>query len=131
MSFVTSRGRRAVPATSICIWLVSLLPGCSDNALDHSVELRVAADEALANGNTELAIEKFSDALEASPDVSTYYQRGRLYAELGRDAEAESDCALGLELDPNNEELLWLRKQLKLPPQQRFSNDALPPTYVK
>jgi hypothetical protein len=75
------------------------------------------------------ALALLTQSIEARPSYNAYYQRGWIHALEGRDAEAESDVAAGLKLEPENRELKWLEGELKKPAAQR-DLDA-PPTHVK
>ena len=73
-----------------------LLSGCGKKpVLDEAATLFVQANEAIEAGETDKAIELLSQSLEERPDPWTYYERGRLYAEVGEDESASADIEAG------------------------------------
>ncbi len=102
-----------------------LLSGCGKKpVLDEAATLFVQANEAIEAGETDKAIELLSQSLEERPDPWTYYERGRLYAEVGEDESASADIEAGLALDEEHSDLLWLQKQLKKPSRSRFKGKS-------
>ena len=71
------------------------------------VELgRAAADQ----GNAELALQSFNQAVTLAPDkYRSYAARGRYYAETGRLAESQADLDQALSLNPDDIDTLVLR----------------------
>ena len=88
----------------------------------------VAAASAIEAGDKETALVELSASIEKSPNTWAYFQRARILAEQGKDAEAAADSQKGLELDPKYRDLLWLTAELKKPAAQRFKGRfAKPP----
>jgi tetratricopeptide (TPR) repeat protein len=57
-------------------------------------------EECLESGNYEWALESFNKAIEMNPNIEmAYYNRGRVYQELGKMREAVKDYAMFLEVD--------------------------------
>ena len=107
--------------------------GCSEKpVLDEAAVNLVDARDAIAEGNTELAMQRLDASVAARPNTWAYYERARLYAEQGDDAVAKAAIELGLGLDPKHAELLWLEKQLKKSKRSRFKGKSgLPPSTHK
>lgn len=110
-----------------------LLAGCGQKTqLDAAGEAFVVAQQALAVGDRERALANLDASIAARPDVWAYVLRARLYAEQGEDVKATEDVEAGLSLDPEQSDLLWLKKQLKKPKHSRFQGrDAAPPSVSK
>lgn len=120
-----------LPVTPCLLLLLVAAIGCQGSRgpqLDDSQEKFVAAQQALATGDTGKAMELLTASIEARPGPWAYYVRAKLYAEAADDANALADCGAGLELDPENSDLKWLRDEIKKPPGQRFQGkNAEPP----
>ena len=113
--------------------LLSLLVGCGEKSvLDEAATHLVEARSAIANGDSETAVEHLDASIAARPNTWAYYERARLLGEAGEDDEAKADIEAGLELDPEHSELLWLQKQLKKPKSARFKGSSgQPPSASK
>lgn len=108
--------------------------GCSDPGpqLDDSAEYFVEAQQALAEGNTQQALELLDKSIESRPDTWALYQRAKLHADQGNDEQARADCKAGLELNPDHSNLKWLAAELEKPAGQRFKGkNAEPPSRSK
>ena len=131
---LSSTIRFGLPATwRFCFaTLLLAITGCGQTSgpdLDDSAESFIAAQQALADGDTDKAKQLLTASIEARPDAWAYYQRAKLYADAGDDAAAQADCQAGLELDAQNSNLMWLAEELKKPQPQRFRGKfAKPPS---
>ena len=124
---------RTVLKTIICLWMFANFCGCSDGReeLPEGTESYLQAQDALAAGDTDTALQHLNRSIELEPDVWAYYARAKIYAERD-DAAAIADCEAGLAIDPEHEELKWLRKELKKPQSSRFQGRrAEPPATAK
>ncbi len=110
-----------------------LLFGCSSEPeLSDGVQHYLAAQEALAQGDNETALQQLNMSIELEPDGWTYFERAKLHRDMGKDKEAVADCQAGLALDPDHVELNWLLKELRKPAERRFQGRrAKPPTSAK
>lgn len=126
-----------MPANAImlCALMMPLaLLGCGSGEPDLSdgVEHFLAAQEALSSGDTEMALKELTLSIQLEPDGWAYYQRAKIYSEMGKDKEATADCEAGLKLDPDHAELKWLLAELHKPTDRRFQGrNANPPTAGK
>lgn len=111
----------------------SILAGCSDKfELDEADAALVEARKAIAAGDSAKAIEFLDISIATKPDTWSYYERAKLRADIGDDAEAKADVEAGLALDEEHAELLWLKKQLKKSKSSRFKGSAgKPPSSSK
>jgi tetratricopeptide (TPR) repeat protein len=91
----------------------------------------LAAQDALAKGDQQTALQELDASLAAQPDAWAYYQRARLLADMGQDQKAISDCAAGLQLDPAHGQLKWLQAELKKPAAARFQGRNKEPPVTK
>ena len=106
--------------------------GPSGPKLDNSAESFVEAQQALAEGDSARAMELLTASIEARPDAWAYFQRAQLYVAEDNDTAARADCKAGLELDPENANLVWLSGELKKPTASRFKGKfAKPPSESK
>jgi hypothetical protein len=102
--------------------------GGGSSSASKSYDHFVAAATALETGDKETAFKELSATIEMSPSDWAYFERARLLAEQGRDAEATADVQRGLELQANNANLQWLAAELKKPANERFQGRfAKPP----
>jgi len=107
------------------------LAGCRPE-FDNTTQYMMEAQQALANGDQNAAIEKYTAAIESSSDPTAYFERARLYADLGRLEEATADCNKAKELGYKAADVDWLSKQIQRPEAQRFRGpQALPPSHNK
>ena len=92
----------------------------------------MAAKDALADGDTGLAMEELTRSIEAKPNAWAYLERARLFIEQGEFDSARSDTLAGLELQPENRDLRWLAVEMDKPLSQRFKGRfASPPSATK
>ena len=94
--------------------------GAEEQELGTATEHYLAAQEAIASGNTEMALTELDASLSLQPDAWAYYQRAQLLLEKGDDAKALADCDAGLQLDAQHTELKWLQAELRKPANRRF-----------
>lgn len=119
---------RWVMLLGLCAMLVCA--GCSEESvLDEAAKSFVAAQEAVEAGDTAKAIEFLDDSIAQRPDVWSYHLRAKLHAENGDDDLARADIEAGLELAPEQDDLLYLQKELKKPVKSRFKKE--PPMAAK
>ena len=114
--------------------LLSASIGCAEPGprLDDAADHFVAAQQALADGDTAKAMEELNASIEGRPNAWAYYQRAKLHSDAGDEAAAMADCETGLGLDPEHSNLQWLRGELKKPAGQRFKGKyANPPSLSK
>jgi hypothetical protein len=99
-----------------------LTAGCgpAEQELGDATEHYLAAQDALAAGDSATALKELEASIQAQPDVWAYFQRARLLSEMGQDQRALADCRAGLALDPEHEQLKWLEAELRKPAPQRF-----------
>ena len=119
----------AIRVSLFASWLTCLATlllataGCGQTSgpdLDDSAQSFIAAQQALADGDTDKAKQLLTASIQARPDAWAYYQRAKLYSDTGDDAAAQADCQAGLELDAQNTNLMWLAGELEKPQPQRF-----------
>ena len=105
--------------------------GCNRGPkFDETTKLMMAAHEAEVAGDKQLAVDKVSEAIALkSDDFAMLFRRAKLYAELGKDEEAKADLDECEKLDPEHQDLKWIRSELKKPVEQRFG--AAPPSHGK
>ncbi|MCA9100586.1 MAG: hypothetical protein KDA63_05535 [Planctomycetales bacterium] len=85
------------------------------------------AQDAAAAGELQKAIDLLTQALDERPSFYAYNERARIRLEQGDEAGALADCQAGLQLDPENSDLIWLQAELQKAPGDRFSGDAAEP----
>ncbi|MCA9166973.1 MAG: hypothetical protein KDB23_04875 [Planctomycetales bacterium] len=121
--------KRLMSRLLLCIVATCCL-GCEPEQQDlgAGTDHFLAAQDAIAAGDKELAIKELDASIAAQPDAWAYFQRGRLLAEKGDDDKALADCVAGQQLDPEHTGLKWLRAELKKPLDGRFKGrNAEPP----
>ena len=102
---------------------LTLLPlaGCADKpVLDEAAHAFAAAQQAIAEGDTEQAMDLLNTSIDKRPNEWYYHERAKLHAQNGDDELATADIEAGLELDPENPDLAYLKKELKKPVRSRF-----------
>jgi tetratricopeptide (TPR) repeat protein len=106
--------------------------GSSEVALPEDQNLFVAGQAALDSGDTALAMQKFTEAIESKSSLFAHYNRARLYEQLGEDEKALADCDAALKILPTDKDALWLQGELNKPKEQRFKGRfANPPSKAK
>jgi tetratricopeptide (TPR) repeat protein len=111
-------------------WLVLLLVGFVASACGRSSgpkaedTLILDAREAIQADDQQKALEMLSQSLATRPTSYGYYERAKLYADMGNDAAALADCQKGLELYRESRELNWLQSELKKPKTSRFKGTS-------
>lgn len=106
-------------------WLWCLLLACGgcgseEQQLGDATEHYLAAQEALAHDDVDLALSELDASLTLQPDAWAYYQRARLLVDKGQVEKAIADCKAGLQLDEQHVELKWLQGELDKPEGRRF-----------
>ena len=111
----------AITATGL-LWCVGC--GGGDGEIPLSAALIVEAQEAMDAGETTKAVEALDASIAAEPTIWAYAIRARIHAETGNDQAAEADCLAGLAMDETNEELAWVKRELKKPKDKRFKEEV-------
>lgn len=111
----------------------AMLVGCGpqEQELGSATDHFLAAQDALANNDTETALRELTSSIEVQPDPWAYYQRARIYTDKGEDEKAMADCQAGLALDPEHVEMKWLQGELKKPAGSRFQGRNKEPPVIK
>lgn len=129
-----SRVRRGCFSSAIVLMLAFVL-GCSGRsgpAEKPAVQHFLAAQEAIAAGDTAAAKESLDASIAASPTSWALFERAKLLAESDDNDAAFADCDAGLELNPDSTDFKWLRSELKKPAKDRFKGRfAEPPRAAK
>jgi tetratricopeptide (TPR) repeat protein len=99
--------------------LVLLSAGC-ESEQKRLEDLYTQAAAAVEAGDHTQAVELFDELIAARPQAGLYFERALAKTKSGDDAGAREDCALGLELNPENRDLKWLLGEIKKEPPQRF-----------
>ena len=99
--------------------------GSEENTAPKSAEFIVEAREALEAGDQAKALQALDSSIDAEPTVWGYALRAKLYAETGRDTDAAADCEAGLQIDPSNQELMWIKAELEKPAAKRFKTESV------
>ena len=100
--------------------IASLYSICISDALEPSEgqsvgKLRAAAEQALAEGNSDKALELFNRVVQMEPaNGSNYYKRFRVYLRQMKFKEAISDLSKVLEISSSDENALGQRAKLQL-----------------
>lgn len=102
--------------------------GCGGDGDDvpASAALIVEARQAIDAGDTTKAMESLDASIAAEPTAWAYALRARVQAEAGSDDAALADCDAGLKLDETNEELMWIKSELRKPKEKRFQKEVMP-----
>jgi len=111
--------------------LLSLaVAGCSDGDFehDHVENLFIAALDAKPVDEAK-CVELMTQVIEQRPMHAAYFHRAWIYAEQGYIQQAQADVTAGLELEPENSDLLWLDGELKKPARKRSLE--MPPSSTK
>jgi tetratricopeptide (TPR) repeat protein len=130
----TPRRRDGGATLAAFVLLASALTiGCGGKeATKKEDELHREAQIAISEGKIDEAIDKLTQSLDVKPTFYSYFTRGWLYSQQGKDREALADCAAGLELEPANTDLKWLMGETKKPLAQRFKGrNQNPPSSSK
>jgi tetratricopeptide (TPR) repeat protein len=92
------------------------ISNASDPTEGQSVgKLRAAAEQALAEGNADKALELFNRVVQMEPaNGSNYYKRFRVYLRQMKFKEAVSDLSKVLEISSSDENALGQRAKLQL-----------------
>ncbi len=108
--------------------------GCGESGsrIPPSMSHIVDAQRALESGNQSEAMAALAASLEEEPNVWAYYQRAKLYLDMGDDEAAAADCQKLLELEPDHVDGRWLMAEIKKDPAKRFQGrDEQPPSASK
>ena len=107
--------------------------GCDagEQELGDATEHYLAAQQALAEGDNETALQELDASITLQPDPWAYYQRAQLYVDMKQDEKALADCDAGLQLDSSHIELKWLQGELKKPENRRFRGRNEKPPVTK
>jgi hypothetical protein len=117
-------------------WLRMSLVGCfvvagcapPEQELGDATEHFLAAQDALAAGDSAQALVELTASIETQPDAWAYFQRARLLGKMEEDDRALADCRAGLALDAEHVQLRWLQSELRKPSSRRFQgSNGVPP----
>lgn len=115
--------------------LCLVVAGCgrsNDPTNQPATQHFLAAQQALAKGDKQAALQSFTASIDARPSGWAYMGRAKLHLELGDAEAAIADCEAGLGLEPENKDLQWLLGEAKKPAEQRFKGkNAKPPSATK
>ncbi len=105
--------RKIVVLRAATLVLIALLSACASTGPSKNDTKRAADINAqlgngyLAQGNYELAKNKFEKALKQDPDLaSAHAGYGLMWSRLGEDAKADKHFKKALKMDPRNSEIL-------------------------
>ena len=124
--------RDIVFATS-CLSL-GVMVGCNsgDAKLDPATNHFVEAQKAIESGDLASAQQHLTQSLNEKSTTWAYLQRAQLHLEQGNETEAIADIDAGLQLNPNDRDLQWYRKELSKPQANRFKGaNSRPPSLSK
>jgi Tfp pilus assembly protein PilF len=79
--------------------------------------------------DADKCLELLEKSVVAEPTVPAYFHLAWIYAKRGTTDKAEENIKAGLELDPENTNLLWLDKEMKKPEKKR--SFKMPPSSRK
>lgn len=112
-------GEFVLRASCLLFAVVSL--GCAEKSgMDEAATLFTEAKAAVDAGDSAKAIELLDQSIASRPDPWYYHLRAKLHAENGDDELAKADIEAGLELDPENDDLTYIQKELRKPVKSRF-----------
>ena len=119
--------------TCVCSVAALILTfGCSQQRLPESVSIHMQAMTASAADDHETAVQLLSQLVENNPNPQIYFDRARSLIALGRIDEALQDCDAGLQIDPEDRDLIWLRQEAEKPANLRFQGrNASPPSHQR
>ncbi len=129
----------AKPVERICIVVAVLVAqsllvaGCNhDRAASESGNYFMEAQKAIRDGDTERAIELLTKSIESAPSTWAHFQRGTEAARIGNDDLAREDIQAIEAVEPEHNDLPWLRGELEKPVADRFQGrNAQPPSQGK
>ena len=113
-------------AFALLIVTALFFTGCEKPEVDSAGVHYLAALDALDAGNSELALTELDVSIELEPDAWAYFERARIHAKNESDDLAKRDIQAGLKLDPNNENLKWLKTELRKSKEKRFEHGDVP-----
>ena len=117
--------RLLVSVGALCFLLAA---GCGEDPQVTADNAFYQAQDAASGGDKEQAVALLTQAIETTPRAYMYYERARLHLDLGKDEQAVADCEAGLQLDPEDKDLIWLMDETQKKPQARFrGRNAQPP----
>ena len=123
----------------LSVWLTLSLvvlasAGCGAPAgadRETSAQKLEEAKQAIAAGDTAGALPLLQASIDAQPTIWAYVERAKLYAKEGKDQEANADCEEILKLHPDNQDVVWIKAELKKPADKRFQGAAAAPVRRK
>ena len=110
-------------------------PDLTEAETDALMDVKAAAAEALANGDLDAAIAKFTEVLMKAPSPLVYAKRADAYVKQRKCVSAVRDCDAALEMNPDSAKALktrglarrylghWTRAQLDLARGQSIDYD--------
>ena len=103
--------------------MACVLLGCGGNdgpPVSKANRLFLEAEELLAEGKTDQAMEKLTASIDAEPTKWAYIERAKLRAQAGNEQAAIEDCDAALKIIPEDPDLLWLKGEFEKPKDKRF-----------
>lgn len=125
---------RYLGARLIAPLVVLAIAGCGPRAgsdQETSAKKLEEAKQAIAAGNTVGALPLLQASIEAQPTIWAYLERAKLHAKEGRDQEASADCEAILLIHPDNQDVKWIKAELKKPADKRFQGSSAAPVRRK
>jgi Tfp pilus assembly protein PilF len=114
--------RQQVAVLTLILPCVAVL-GCDTskpNPIPVSATTFLDAQKHFEAGENEKALELVSASLEQEPSSWGHFLRAQIYLKLGDEAKAVADCDAGLQVDPGDARLTWLKGELAKPAAARF-----------
>lgn len=88
--------------------------------MSEANRLFLEAQELLAEGKTDQAMETLTASIAADPTMWAYAERAKLRAQAGNEQAAIEDCDAALKIFPADPDLLWLKGEFEKPKDKRF-----------
>jgi outer membrane protein assembly factor BamD len=121
-----SRGSRRPCGSTLWLLLLAALvllePGCGGGRppMTEANQRFLEAQEFLAKGMTDEAMDSLDASIAANPTVWAYRERANLLAQQGNDKAALEDCRAALAISPDDPDILWLQGEFAKPAAERF-----------
>jgi tetratricopeptide (TPR) repeat protein len=124
-------GLTKLVSLSICVLSVTAFSGCDtpSRPMPTSANSFLEAQKLLAAGEKDKAMEAVNASIADDPSTWALFLRAKLHLEQGDEAAALKDCETGLQIEPGDANLAWLKGELAKPAAARFQgNFKNPPT---
>jgi len=116
----------------LLVLLLVFTAGCSEPPVEKAEKVFQEAVALMNDGDDQQAITKVTESLAAEETSWAYYLRATLYKKTEQFAKALADCKMGLALEPDHKDLLWLESELEKPAAVRFMGaNSDPPSTSK